>query len=261
MVIISESPIPAVLALQIGRPLEKTAKDARYASTLGKGLIILRAFTPSDGALGNREISRRTGFPSATVSRLTYTLAQHGFLIQQHPSEAFKLGPAAIAVGYTAREGFSFFQQADPIMQDLAEQTSTLVAVCVQDESDAIMARIWRPTRRPSIWLSEGHRLPLDNSAPGRALLASRPESDTDSDAIKLDRQTLIARGFVTSIGGWNREINACATPFSPDPMGLPFAFLCGALGESLGEPRLVNEVGPALLSSVTRLKAAMGLA
>ena len=307
MVIISESPIPAVLALQIGRPLEKTAKDARYASTLGKGLIILRAFTPSDGALGNREISRRTGFPSATVSRLTYTLAQHGFLIQQHPSEAFKLGPAAIAVGYTAREGFSFFQQADPIMQDLAEQTSTLVAVCVQDESDAIMARIWRPTRRPSIWLSEGHRLPLDNSAPGRALLASRPVSDTesdaimariwrptrrpsiwlseghrlpldnsapgrallasrpvsdtDSDAIKLDRQTLIARGFVTSIGGWNREINACATPFSPDPMGLPFAFLCGALGESLGEPRLLNEVGPALLSSVTRLKAAMGLA
>lgn len=237
------------------------ARDARYASTLGKGLTVLRAFKPSDNALGNREISRRTGIPSATVSRLTYTLAQHGFLVQLQPSEAFKLGPAAIAVGHTAREGFSFFQAADPLMQELANQISNLVAVGVQDGDAVILARAWRPVDHQSIWLSEGHRLPMTTSAPGRALLAGQPPSDADSQETIQDRQTLQSRGFVVSVGGWNSQVNACAVPFSPDQQGMPFAFLCGALAEDLSEDMMIGTTGPALLNAVERLKLGLGLA
>lgn len=238
----------------------KPGRDARYSSTLGKGLEILRVFKPKDGSLGNREISRRTGIPSATVSRLTYTLAQHGFLVQLHPSEAFKLGPAAISIGYTAREGYSFFQAADPLMQALANKVSMLVAVCAQDNDAVVLARVWRPYDRPSIWLGEGHRLPLTQSAPGRAILASEPSNADDSNRTSRDRQTLMAKGFVTSLGGWNSQVNACAVPFRPEQGGASFAFICGAQIEELNETRLNREVGPELLDTVTRLKTNLGL-
>lgn len=243
-----------------GKSLKKTDRDSRYASTLGKGLEVLRVFSPKDSILGNREISRRTGMPSATVSRLTYTLAQHGFLVQLHPSEAFQLGPAAIAIGYTAREGYSIFQTADPIMQELSDKVSMLVAACVRDGDAVVLARAWRPQNSSSIYLNEGHRLPVTRSAPGRAILASQTQQEPEAENWASDRRTLEAKGFVSSLGGWNAQVNACAVPFTPNQGGMAFAFLCGAPDEELNEQRLDSEVGPALVAHVDLLKRSMGL-
>lgn len=234
--------------------------DRRYAATLAKGLQVLRAFSQKDPSLGNREIARRTGLHSSTVSRLTYTLAKHGFLVQLHPSEAFRLGPAAIALGYTAREGFSFLSLADPLMQALADEVSALVAVGVQDSDAVMLARVWRPANRAAIWLQEGHRLPLERSAPGRAILALAAPAPDDSEQTRADRQALLARGCVDSVGGWNSDVNACAVPFVPDQTGLPFAFLCGAMKDELDADRLAQDVGPKLIAKVSVLKVMLGL-
>ncbi|KJZ18433.1 IclR family transcriptional regulator [Loktanella sp. S4079] len=234
--------------------------DRRYASTLAKGLQVLRAFSQKDASLGNREIARRTGLHSSTVSRMTYTLTKHGFLVQLQPSESFRLGPAAIALGYTAREGFSFLSLADPIMQELADDISALVAVGVQDGEAVMLARVWRPRGRPAIWLQEGHRLPLDHSAPGRAIKATTAASPEDSDQTVADRQSLIIKGYVTSLGGWNAEVNACAVPFVPDQTGLPFAFLCGAGMDEMPKERIHEEIGPKLITKVNALKVMLGL-
>ena len=234
--------------------------DRRYASTLAKGLHVLRAFGQKDASLGNREIARRTGIHSSTVSRLTYTLAKHGFLVQSHPSESFRLGPAAIALGYTAREGFSFLSLADPLMQELANDVSALVAVGVQDNEAVMLARVWRPMGRPAIWLQEGHRLPLDRSAPGRAINALSAPDETDTSLTAEDRQALIMKGYIVSLGGWNAEVNACAVPFVPDQTGLPFAFLCGAGQDEMDQDRIHREIGPKLIAKVNALKVVMGL-
>ncbi|MFQ1699990.1 IclR family transcriptional regulator [Loktanella agnita] len=235
--------------------------DRRYAATLAKGLQVLRAFSQKDPSLGNREIARRTGLHSSTVSRLTYTLAKHGFLVQLQPSEAFRLGPAAIALGYTARESFSFLSLADPLMQALADDVSALVAVGVQDGDAVMLARVWRPVGRAAIWLQEGHRLPLDRSAAGRAIMALAPQGPDDSPQTNADRQALLTRGCVDSIGSWNEDVNACAVPFVPDQTGLPFAFLCGAMKSEMDATRLSEQVGPKLITKVNALKALLGLA
>ncbi len=41
-------------------------KDRRFATTLARGLSVLRAFRPSDDGLDNAEISDRTGLPKST---------------------------------------------------------------------------------------------------------------------------------------------------------------------------------------------------
>ena len=60
------------------------ASDRRFVWALARGMEILRAFEPGRGPLGVGEIAALTGLPKPTVSRLTYTLAELGYLRVLH---------------------------------------------------------------------------------------------------------------------------------------------------------------------------------
>ena len=242
------------------KPPVESPRDRRFATTLAKGLQILQAFSASDRALGNRELARRTGMPPSTVARMTFTLTQLGFLQQLKPEDSYRLGPAVMALGYTARAGLSFLPTAEALMQELADEVGALVALAMRDGDAAMLTRCWRPRNTPTIWLTEGHRLPLARSSPGRAMLAARQRSESDSTDVMEDRAALQSRGFLTSIWRWNESINACAVPFWPDSSQEPAAFLCGAQADVLSESLLNEEVGPLLLMAVRELERSLGI-
>src|SRR5215813_11527917 len=77
------------------------AGDRKFVTALARGLEILRAFTPSEGLLGNGELVERTGLPKPTVSRLTYTLTKLGYLVHVERLAKYQLAPAALSLGYT----------------------------------------------------------------------------------------------------------------------------------------------------------------
>jgi DNA-binding IclR family transcriptional regulator len=235
-------------------------RDRRFASTLAKGLQILQAFTHKDHSLGNSELAKRTGMPPSTVARMTFTLTKLGFLQQSKPDDAYHLGPAVIALGYTARAGISFLPLAEPIMQELADEVGALVALAMLDGDSVILTRCWHPRRTHSIWLSEGHRLPLKNSSPGRTILAAGEPIEGEGAQVGKDRETLRARGFLSSLGHWNPGINACSVPFWPDTSQAPMAFLCGATIENMPQARLEKSVAPQLLKQVHNLDRSLGL-
>src|SRR5438105_15885292 len=60
--------------------------DKQFATTLARGLEILRCFTPEAPVLGNKDLATRTGLPKPTVSRFTYTLSRLGYLKADHLS-------------------------------------------------------------------------------------------------------------------------------------------------------------------------------
>ena len=64
--------------------------------SLLRGLEILRAFRPGSDVLGNAEIAERTGLPKSTVSRLTGTLLQAGFLFYSPRHRGYSLGVAVL---------------------------------------------------------------------------------------------------------------------------------------------------------------------
>ena len=239
---------------------QEASRDRRFASTLAKGLSVLQAFSPSDRALGNRELARRTGMPPSTVARMTFTLTKLGFLQQLQPEESYCLGPAVMALGYTARARLSFLSTAEVLMQALADEVGALVALAMRDGDAAMLTRCWRPRNTPAIWLTEGHRLPLARCSPGRAILAARKRSRNDSANLLKDRETLQSRGFLTSVGHWNPDINACAVPFWPDSSQEPAAFLCGAHEDVLPRETLETVTGPMLLARVRELERKLGL-
>ena len=93
---------------------DATAKDRKFVAALARGLEVLRAFTPSEGVLGNRDIAQRTGLPKPTVSRLTYTLTKLGYLSYVARIGKYQLAPGALAIGYSTLANMRIRQVARP---------------------------------------------------------------------------------------------------------------------------------------------------
>ncbi|MFK8081673.1 MAG: IclR family transcriptional regulator [Granulosicoccus sp.] len=241
--------------------------DRKFANTLARGLSVLQAFRTDDNGLSHSELVQRTGLAPATLTRLTYTLCEVGFLSQS--KNAFRLGPAALALGSVATASWSFMDLIRVEMQSLADHTGTLVALGLRDGERMLLTKTWRPDGVASIWLQPGHRLPLCGTSTGLALLAAIDESrfttlnpDKKMQALRrTGNEQLLAHGFVI-VPEDNRElkgINAVAVPFVTPEFSEPIIFLCGAMRDALSRQRMEQEVGPMLRDLVRKLELRTG--
>ncbi|GHB47394.1 IclR family transcriptional regulator [Pseudovibrio japonicus] len=253
-------------------------KDRRFATTLARGLQVLRAFRASDDGLGNQEISQRTGIPKSTVSRLTFTLQQLGYLSHARRHDRYRFGPAALALGNIASASVSFIETANPMLQQLADETGTLALLAVLDENKMLLTKTWRPQGAPAIWLEVGHRIPITGSSSGLAYLASVterefarvcervPDHGLSDEALEAARAAgysqLLAQGFVIvdEDKRYAENINAVSVGFRSQDFGEPVAISCGATPDMLSYERMHDEVGPKLRDRVKELERALGL-
>ncbi|WP_410218799.1 IclR family transcriptional regulator [Paracoccus sp. (in: a-proteobacteria)] len=252
-------------------------EDRNFATTLARGLSVLRAFRAGDEGLSNAQIAERTGLPKSTVSRLTFTLGCLGYLTQPQRNDRYRPGPTLLAMGHVAAASLSFLDPAHEMMQALADRTGTLVLFAVRDRDKVALMRTWRPQRAASIWLEVGHRLPVGGSSSGMAvlgavthdefaaLLADRPEQPLDGTSLESLRQEargqLIGHGYavVRRELRYSKTISAVSVPFRSSRLAGPVAFSCGALEDVLPGARIHDEVGPALRETVARLQTLVG--
>lgn len=243
--------------------------DRKFANTLARGLGVLRAFRASDNGLSHAEIAQRTGLPKPTISRLTYTLCELGYLAHGGRNERFRLGPAAVALGSVAGLSVSFVDLASDHMQALADRTGTLSLIAVRDGARMLLAKTWRPQGKSTIWLEPGHRIPMFGSSSGMAVLASMDEDRfaalDDAQAVASFRRQgydqLLGQGFTITPSElrYTRTVNAVSVPYFASEFGEPVAFTCGALPSDLPNDRMLSEVGPALRDTVRALEQNTG--
>jgi DNA-binding IclR family transcriptional regulator len=243
--------------------------DRKFANTLARGLAVLRAFRASDSGLTHAQIAERTGLPKPTVSRLTYTLCELGYLSHGGRNDRFRLGPSAIALGSVASVAVNFLDLASKAMQQLADDTGTLALVAVRDDSKMLLVRTWRPRNASTIWLEPGHRSPVFGSSSGMAVVASlgeerfgqlTPEADMREFRSEGYSQ-LIGQGFTYAPKGtrYASTVNAVSVPYFAEEFGEPVAFTCGAMPSDLSDDRIREEVGPALRELVRALEQRTG--
>ena len=257
------------------RTAKKGATDRSFVVALSRGLDVLRAFQPNDGLLGNQEIAARTNLPKPTVSRLTYTLTKLGYLAHVERLAKYQLAPAALALGYTALSNIRIRQLARTHMQGLADYAGAVVALGTRDRLDLIYLELARSKHGAMLRLMQGSRLPIVSTAMGRALIAGMPEDERNwllgyvkrqegknwpkiKTGIERAIRDFETRGFVLSLGDWERDINAVGVPlFAPDGSGM-FAFNCGAPGFQFTRERLEGDIGPRLVNMVRNVEAAV---
>jgi DNA-binding IclR family transcriptional regulator len=252
-----------------GCAMNDQTTDRKFANTLARGLAVLRAFRASDNGLTHAEIAERTGLPKPTISRLTYTLCELGYLSHAGRNERFRLGPAAVAMGSVSSLSIGFVELASEMMQKLADATGTLTLIAVRDGERMLLVKTWRPQGAATIWLEPGHRIPMFGSSSGQAVLATMAQEkfdtlDSADDMVGFRRDgydQLIGKGFVIAPQPtrYARTVNAVSVPYFASEFGESVAFTCGALPSDLPDARMLNDVGPALRDAVRALERRTG--
>jgi len=270
--------LPGLRQIDKKKPMEEAERDApahdrKFVVALARGLEVLRVFRASDGLLGNTEIAERTGLPKPTVSRLTYTLTELGYLTHLPRFSKYQLAPAAMALGYTALAHIGVRHIARPYMQGLADYANASVALGSRDRLAIIYIQHCLSSSTLKVRLDVGSRIPIATTAIGRAVIAAMPDSERDGllrdledrypqewpkirDGIDQAMSDIRKYGFTLSVGDWQDDVNGVAAPLvMPDGSGI-YAFNCGAPSFSLSRDRLLNDIGPRLLEVVRTVES-----
>jgi DNA-binding IclR family transcriptional regulator len=251
-------------------------KDRQFVEALARGLEVLRAFTPTDGLLGNQELAERTGLPKPTISRLTHTLTRLGYLTHVKRLGKYQLAPPVLSLGYAVLGNMNIRQVARPHMQALADHADASVALGSRDRLSLVYVEACRSPSSLMLRLDLGARIPLATTAMGRALIAALPEAErafllermarreepnwpTIRAGIERAAEDLATRGFTLSLGDWQADVAAVGVPLiPPDGSGI-FAFNCGAPAHQLSRDRLERDIGPRLVNLVRTVEASLG--
>lgn len=244
----------------------------QLSASLVRGLDVLRAFRPGDSSLGNQDLIARTGLPKATVSRIAYTLSALGYLSYDEALGRYRLGPATVALGYSALTSSAVVHLARPLMQTLADQTGAAVALGTRDNIEMIYLSNCRSESLVTLRLNPGSHLPIWRTSMGLAYLVGLPAEEraaligkleaAEPDcagriaaAVKAALAEYRAVGYVTSFGAWHSYIRAVGVPFSPTDGSPVVAITCGGIAEIVTTERARTEIGPALVALADTLR------
>jgi len=152
------------------------------AQTLRRGLGVLKLLTrfQPDG-LGVSEIARRLGLSKTTAIRLTRTLLDERFVVQDASTRRYRLGPESYAVGLAAEPSYALQRVAEPVLKSLAMETGDWIFFTVRHGLEAIcISRASANRQYPQKALRVGDRHPLGLGTGGLAILAALPDDQVE---------------------------------------------------------------------------------
>src|SRR4249920_1032483 len=248
--------------------------DRQFATTLARGLEVLRCFTPLEPLLGNKAISVRTGLPKPTVSRLTYTLTKLGYLRHNMRLGKYQLGSAVLSIGYPLLASMSVRQIARPFMKELADYTNGAVNMGIRDRLNMVYVEACRSgnlTTLPDI----GTSVPIAQSVMGRAFLfaCTPPEREAVLNQMKVKEPDMLrknqaaitksledirSKGYCFASGDIRREVHAVGVPMRRNVDGEIVTFNCGVPVFVLKKGQLEDDIGPRLVAMVRNIEAAI---
>lgn len=251
-------------------------KDRHFVTALARGLEVLGCFKASERFLGNQQIAQRTGLPKPTVSRLTFTLTQLGYLSYSETLGKYSLGTAVLSIGNAFLSSMTIRQLARPLMQDLADSVGASVALGARDRLEIVYIESCRSASSAFVLnLDVGSRLPIATTSIGKAYLCGlndahrdrlldqlRKNNEDEWPKIKQSIEDALKQyadhKFCLSIGEWKKDVNAVAVPYIPADGSDVLAFSCGGPAFSLRRHTLEDHIGPHLISLVNSIQAVM---
>jgi IclR family pca regulon transcriptional regulator len=165
------------------------------AQSLERGLSILTALVVAREPLGLVELAKAAGLSKSTCHRYIASLVALGYLEQEDSGRRYRLGAAAMNLGFAAVESLEVSRVAARTVQALADETNYTASLTILDGADIVFVDRRRPARagaRMELNIHIGTRLPAYCTSMGKVLLAHR-----DSGSVReiLDRIDLARRG------------------------------------------------------------------
>ena len=253
--------------------------DRHFVTALARGLEVLACFRHGDRMLGNQELSKRCGLAKSTVSRLTHTLTNLGYLVYVEESAKYSLGMATLSLGSAMLSRLDIRKLAHPLMEQLAEFGQCMVSLGSRDRLSMIYIDAVRGSAAVTLSLDSGARIQLVTSAMGRAYLTAVSERERDDimervrELADVNRWPELQRGVAKalrdirelgvccSFGDWQKDVNAIAVPVRPGGGLPPMAINCGAPAYMVSKEFLLERVRPRLIALANELETSLGTA
>ncbi|SIT41767.1 Transcriptional regulator, IclR family [Paraburkholderia piptadeniae] len=248
-----------------------TDTQTNVTLTVERGLEVLRAFRAARAPLSNAELVRRTGFPKATVSRLTTTLIAIGYLRRVGGGRQFELSAGALSMGHAYLEANPVINIVNPFIQKLADKLELSVALAVPHRLDMIYIA-WRASARiATLRLGVGSLLPMESTSVGRAYLYALSPAEREplvgalleaagEHAAIVRRNLEVAfadlseSGVCMSVGEYQRNAYGIALPVVVGRSRTIMSLNCGAIELDPDMTAIRNRVMPELKATARKL-------
>jgi len=214
-----------------GLQIKTEDPDPRFNNALARGLALLRAFQIDRTLLGNLELAQITGLSRPTVSRLSHTLTQLGYLRYREEFGKYELAAGVVGLAYPYLANQAVPPIARPLMVELARKTMTNIGLGVQEDLSVFYLEYALGETNPNRLQRAGFRVPVARTAMGRACIAGmRPEQRErlyehmrayykgEWPALRGELDDAVSQvqvnGYCIAAGTFNVTTNTVAVPF-----------------------------------------------
>lgn len=166
--------------------VDKEEPREYYVKSLAKGLSILRVFHPDDPELRIASIAARSGLAMPTAFRMVRTLIREGFL-EAVDGGRFRLGAAAISVGFAALDGRPLIRAAGTLLRKLSESTGETANLGVLEDIGVLYLQRIRNRDLVTANIHVGTILPAAATSMGKILLSGLPAGVLADRLSRLD--------------------------------------------------------------------------
>lgn len=254
---------------------EADANDRKFIATLAKGLNLLRAFQTRIGPLSNKELVALSGYPKATVSRMTYTLVKTGYLKQRQDS-LFEISPRVLSLGYPLLVSQRVRPIAHDYMAEIAAMGSYTLALAVPDGLSMVYIDECTGSSMNKLRLDVGARIEMTRSSSGRAYLAAIDDERREQffelfqrsygeqwpelrPRVEQSIQEVEERGFCLVDREWRDDTRGVAVPLRSAKGIAEMSLNCAAPVYGATNEVLVEEIGPRLVHLADNLSLLIG--
>ena len=153
------------------------------ATAIEKTLEILLSFKPHNQPVGTSELSKKLGYHKATTSRILLTLAEYGFLAQDHATKKFTLGSEIYELGMVLTETSvnKIVQIARPHIDALRDELDETIALEVWSGNSTLAAYEVHSNRPLRVAGRFGKTPPVHVAAGAKAILSVADDATIDA--------------------------------------------------------------------------------
>jgi IclR family transcriptional regulator, pca regulon regulatory protein len=155
-----------------GRTMKDKVNSNRGSSSLVRGLLVLECFNPEKDRLSLAELAALVHVPKSSLFRIVKTLSEMNFLRYDERSKSYSMGTRVLSLGFSVLQRMELRELARPYIESLSRQFEKTVNLAVLDKYEMVyVERVKAPGNR-DFNMGIGSRVPLSNTAVGRAVLA-----------------------------------------------------------------------------------------
>ncbi|MFB0977467.1 MAG: IclR family transcriptional regulator [Myxococcota bacterium] len=256
------------------------AKSDYSIQTVSNALRVLEMFSEQD-EIGVSDLSRRLSLHKNNVFRLLATLEENGYIEQSARSERYRLGTGCLELGRSFARGNSLLRSARPILEELSRSLAETVHIASLRGGEVIHLDAEVPGQLITTASRVGLRLPAQNTAIGKVLLAGldaqareefvsglvedhrmaglTPNSITDPHKFVEHLSSVGLQGFAVDMEECEAGLRCVAAPVLNDGGKVVAAISVSGPTFRLSEDHLLGAVAPAVVDAAERLSRNLG--